>query len=196
MKLFFHYCVQSFSNTYLVGEEDGSDALLVDPGSMDVNLLNLIEKSDYYVRAILLTHNHRNHVHGVRTLMKIYNADIYSSSTEIEGYRCKVVKDGDHISFNGKDIEVLSVPGHSSDSVAYKIDHLIFTGDAISAGFVGETVSAYGKKQLVSSIRQKIMSQCDECVLLPGHGPPSTVRAERLFNIGLNPADTERPSPD
>ena len=56
MKLFFHFSVSGFSNTYLLGKEDQGDAIIVDPGVMNVPLLNMIEGNGYYVRSILVTH--------------------------------------------------------------------------------------------------------------------------------------------
>jgi hydroxyacylglutathione hydrolase len=186
MKLFFHYSVYGFSNTYLMGPEDEGDAILVDPGNMDIKLLNYIEKNDYRIRAVLLTHNHENHVHGLRALKKIYDAEIFSNNSSVYDYPCTIVRDGQILNICGLSVEVFSVPGHSSDSVVYKVDRLIFTGDALSAGLPGSTMSAYGTRLLVTRLREKILSQSEDCVILPGHGPPSTVGSEKLSNMALS----------
>ena len=54
MKLFNHFAAVGFSNTYLVGGDNEKDAILIDPGVMDVPLLNLIEDNGYYIRHILI----------------------------------------------------------------------------------------------------------------------------------------------
>ena len=74
---------------------------------------------------------------------------------------------------------------HSSDSIVYKVDKLLFTGDALEAGMIGHTLSRYGNALLREGIDRRILSQSEDCLILPGHGPPSTVGAERLYNLGM-----------
>lgn len=185
MKVFFHYSLYGFSNVYLVGNESGGDALLVDPAEFTENLLNFIESNGYYVRAVLITHNHIHHVRGLSTLLRIYDARVFSSNTEVRDIRCTVLHDGDVIDLCGMRVEALSVPGHSSDSIVYKVDKLLFTGDTLEAGMIGHTLSRYGNALLREGIERRILSQSEDCLILPGHGPPSTVGAERLYNLGM-----------
>lgn len=186
MKLFFHYSLGGFSNTYLLGPEGGGDAIIVDPGSMDIAMLNYVEKNDYYVRACLVTHNHENHVRGLSTLKKIYEAEIFSNNSYIDEFPCTLVLDGELRSVCGFDVECMSAPGHSPDSMMFKVGRTVFTGDALSAGLPGRTSSAYGRRLLIRHLRLKLMSQLDDCVILPGHGPPSTVGSERIANRAIN----------
>ncbi len=185
MKVFFHYSLYGFSNVYLVGNESGGDALLVDPAEFTENLLNFIESNGYYVRAVLVTHNHIHHVRGLSTLLRIYDARVFSSNTEVRDIRCTVLHDGDVIDLCGMRVEALSVPGHSSDSIVYKVDKLLFTGDTLEAGMIGHTLSRYGNALLREGIERRVLSQSEDCLILPGHGPPSTVGAERLYNLGM-----------
>lgn len=185
MKVFFHYSLYGFSNVYLVGNDTSRDALLVDPAEFTENLLDFIESNGYYVRAVLITHNHIHHVRGLSTLLKIYDAKVFSSNAEVRDIRCSVLHDGDLIDICGMKVEALSVPGHSSDSIVYKIDKLLFTGDALEAGLIGHTLSQYGNALLREGIDRRILSQSEDCLILPGHGPPSTVGSERLYNLGM-----------
>ncbi|MDR0554030.1 MAG: MBL fold metallo-hydrolase [Treponema sp.] len=202
MKLFFHYCLKSFANCYVLGSdfpdvdktaspaEDGTgtvprDALIIDPGSMDEALLNFIEKSDYTLRGILITHDHRSHVQGLRTLKRIYDVDIYAVNHIIQDHRTNLVKDGDTRRIGPFTVEVISVPGHSADSAVFKIDRLLFTGDALTAGLVGSTVNSYGTTVQMTALRSKIFSLPGDFTILPGHGPPSTLDVERRFNAGV-----------
>lgn len=185
MKVFFHYSLYGFSNVYLVGNEESGDALLVDPAEFTENLLNFIESNGYYVRAVLVTHNHIHHVRGLSTLLRIYDSQVFSSNAEIRDMPCTVLHDGDVIDVCGMRVEVISVPGHSSDSIVYKIDKLLFTGDTLEAGMIGHTLSRYGNALLREGIDRRILSQSEDCLILPGHGPPSTVGAERLYNLGM-----------
>jgi glyoxylase-like metal-dependent hydrolase (beta-lactamase superfamily II) len=190
VKLFFHYCSFGFSNCYTLGTDHDDpavprEAILIDPGNIDLPILDFIEKNEYRLRGVLITHDHLNHVHGLRTLKRIYNADIYAANHFILEHKTIMVKDGDSFNIGSFPIEVISVPGHSSDSLVYKIKHMLFTGDVLSAGMVGTTASSYGAEIQVNGIRSKIFSLPGNYMILPGHGPPSSLSAERCFNAGI-----------
>jgi len=197
MKLYFHFAVVGFANTYLIGPPEGGDAILVDPGIMDTKLLTLIEGNRYYVRSILVTHNHESHVNGIRTLRKIYDADIYSFTPFILDYPTVTIKGGDTFSCASNiSVEVIEVPGHSPDSLVYHIGGMIFTGDVLAAGRVGTTKNSYSRAMLLRSIREQLFSLPDSTLLLPGHGPPSTLKAERMFNPDLKLLKSEKVNTD
>jgi glyoxylase-like metal-dependent hydrolase (beta-lactamase superfamily II) len=190
MKLFFHYCPFGFSNCYILGTEttgggeNSPMALIIDPGAMDKGILNFVENNNYTLQGVLITHDHRNHVRGLRTLKRIYNAEIYAINHIIMDHRTTLVRDGDVLRIGPFTIEVISVPGHSSDSAVFKAGRLLFTGDALSAGLVGSTASSYGASVQMTALRSKILSLPGDYVVLPGHGPPSSLEAERSFNAG------------
>ncbi|HDQ13834.1 MAG TPA: MBL fold metallo-hydrolase [Sediminispirochaeta sp.] len=186
MKLYFHFAVVGFANTYLIGPPKGGDVILIDPGIMDTELLKLIEGNHYYIRSILITHKHESHVKGVRTLKKIYDADIYSFSPYILDFPSIPLKDGDVFSCaSGIKVEVLEVPGHSPDSLVYHIGGMIFTGDVLAAGRVGGTKNSYSRAILLRAISDKLFPLPDSTLVLPGHGPPSTLKAEKMYNPDL-----------
>ncbi len=186
MKLYFHFAVVGFANTYLIGPPQGGEAILVDPGIMDKELLTLIESNKYYIRTILVTHHHNSHVKGIKTLKKIYDADIYAFSPYILDFPSIPIKDGDRFSAaSGIEVEVIEVPGHSSDSLVYHIGGMIFTGDVLAAGRAGNTKNSFSRALLLRSISEKLFTLPDTTLVLPGHGPPSTLKAERMFNPDL-----------
>ena len=82
----------------------------------------------------------------------------------------------------GLSVGYMSIPGHTHDSLVYKIGQIIFTGDTLTAGLIGETSSSYSHNTLLANINSKILSQQTDIILMPGHGPPSSVEAERHFN--------------
>ena len=92
MKLYFHFAVFGFSNTYLIGNEDGGDAILVDPGVMDIELLRLIESNNFHIKHILITHSHTAHISGLETLKKIYDFQIYSKNSVFPSTKISVPK--------------------------------------------------------------------------------------------------------
>jgi glyoxylase-like metal-dependent hydrolase (beta-lactamase superfamily II) len=183
MKLFFQYCSFGFSNCYILGE--GNQAVIVDPGSMENSTLQTIENNNFYPAAVLITHDHIGHVRGLRTLMRIYNAEIFAVNQAITDHKTTLVKDGDIINIADFSAEVISIPGHSSDSVVYRIGTMLFTGDVLTAGLVGSTASAYGAATQMNKLRSRLLSLPGDYIVLPGHGPPSTLEAERRFNTDI-----------
>jgi glyoxylase-like metal-dependent hydrolase (beta-lactamase superfamily II) len=201
MKLFFHYCPFGFSNCYVLGtdfpEDDDPEgpapgeaapreAIIVDPGSMDEPILNFIENNEYTLRGVFVTHDHLNHVHGLRTLKRIYDTEIYAVNHIILDHKTNLVRDGDIVNIGPFRVEVISVPGHSSGSAVFSVGHFLFTGDVLTAGLVGRTVSTYGAAVQMTALRSKILSLPGDYLVLPGHGPPSTLEAERRYNVGIN----------
>jgi len=189
MKLFFHCCAMTFNNCYIIcagePEENSSDAVLIDPGSMDEDILRVIEARHYTLRAALLTHDHTNHCYGLGALRRIYDIDVYAASPQADGVKTRLVRDGDIFTVGPFSFETISVPGHSPDSVVYKLGRILFTGDALTAGLTGATASSYGAMRQITALQNKVFSLPGNYVVLGGHGPPSTLETERRFNTGL-----------
>ena len=200
MKLFFQYCSFGFSNCYILGEEKAGKgrqnaAIIVDPGNMESVTLETIENNNLELKAVLITHDHFSHVRGLRTLERIYNVEVFAVNHSIMDHKTTMVKDGDKLKIAGFSIEVISIPGHSSDSVVYRFDTLLFTGDVLTAGLVGSTASAYGSTTQMNKLRSRLLSLPGDYVVLPGHGPPSTLEAERRFNADIFIYDQNRFKP-
>lgn len=171
-----------FSNTYLIGPDAGGDAILIDPGIFDAPLLQAIEGNGLYVRSILVTHAHNSHIKGVPGLLKVYDAAIYSNQPSVLDFPARHVEDRDELSLGELRVRVIETPGHSIDSLCFLIGHLLFTGDTISAGGIGTTRDGYARGLLLETVRRKILSLGDEVLVFPGHGPPSKVGIEKLYN--------------
>ncbi|MDR0602536.1 MAG: MBL fold metallo-hydrolase [Treponema sp.] len=195
MKVFFHYCTYGFSNCYILGAEKDDRtgtpgiAVIIDPGNMDEQILNFIENNEYSLKAVLLTHDHINHVRGLKTLKRIYNTEIYAVNHVIMDHKTNLVRDGDVVGIGPFSIAVISIPGHSSDSAVFRVERLLFTGDALTAGLVGRTVSSYGAVIQMNALRSRILSLPGDFTILPGHGPPSSLEVERRFNMGVKNFD-------
>jgi len=189
LKLDFQYRSSGFSNTYLLGigsEASSGEAIIVDPSLMDASLLNMIEENNYSLRGILITHDHPHHVQGLRAILRIYDTEVFAINPVVGEYHTTLVRDGEIINIGPFKTEVFSIPGHSADSAIFRIERFLFTGDAISACRLGRTASSYSAATQTSAIIRKILSLPGDYTLLPGHGPPSSLEAERRFNIELN----------
>ncbi len=183
-----HFSVIGFSNSYLVGYQDrekyGNKGICVDPGVMNMDLLNLINQHDLEITTVLITHKHESHLQGLRTLCKIFpNVKIYShkpvSTVDAPTY---ILDDGDSFTANGIPVTTFLVPGHSYDSLVYRIGDALFTGDTLMSGRIGSTDSSLAKALLLKSISERIYPLEDHCPVFPGHGAPSTLGVEKLFN--------------
>lgn len=185
MKVYFHMNLESFSNCYFVVNEATKQSIIIDPGKINEQLIKQIEEGDFTLCAILITHNHSGHIKGISTLKKIYDTAIYAADPEIASSPTSVIKGDGTIRIAGMNITYFSIPGHSSDSMVFKIGNVLFTGDTLHAGLIGTTNNSYAEKTLSNGIKAKLLGQQDETIIMPGHGPLTSIGAEKMFNIDL-----------
>ncbi len=183
MKLYSHFAPVGISNSYLLAGENSTQAVLIDPGRFDIPLLNLIENKGYTINHVLLSHSHTNHCDGVATLSRIYDALFWAAEPErIKGVPCKKLHPGIG-NFAGLPIEIIPVPGHSDDSLVFRQGCFYFTGDSLSAGRTGTSADEEQRRILHSALEERIFSRDEGGIILPGHGPPSTIKLEKeLYN--------------
>ena len=158
---------------------------MIDPGKVTEAIIRQLEENCYKLTAILITHNNGSHAQGLKTLTKIYSPKIYGADWDIAGNATNVITGDGKIRIAGLSVRYVMLPGHTTDSIVYKIENVLFVGDSISAGLLGSTNSSYSSQILRANIKEKIFSQQDTTVILPGHGPPTTVGAEKLFNSDM-----------
>ena len=187
MKIYPHYSNEGFVNSYLVGNEVNKEALIIDPGKITGEVIDHIEKNGYTLSAVCITHNHiRHYRYGLQTLLKIYNPRVYAADQALVGKHGKMLRGDCTLSIAGFSVECFSTPGHSPDSYLFKIDNCIFTGDSLTAGTTGTTLHNFAAKTLAEQLEKKLFIHDDALLLLPGHGPPTTIGAEREFtNVNL-----------
>ena len=185
MNLFTIFQPYEVTNTDLLHQDGERNAVIVDPGRFDLDLLNLVEDHNLYISHVLLTHSHINHTHGIPTLMKIYDAEIHSMRSPILGFKSTLITGETTFSISGMEVRAIPLPGHSDDSVIYIIENMLFTGDTLMAGYTGQTAGLSEQKAMTALIRRKIFGLDGEYLLLPGHGSPSTLSAEKKSNLLL-----------
>ena len=185
MKIYFHYASNSFSNTYLVGNEVTGQAVIVDPSVMNETILYHIEDNRFSLEAVLVTHRHAGHTSALKTICKIYAPRVYAAETEIEGIRAISLAGDGSFQEAGFNIAYMSMPGHSPDSLFFRIENVVFTGDTILAGRLGPSPNTLALKNIIKNVKNKLLNQDRNIVLMPGHGPPTTIGAELLFNVDL-----------
>jgi len=184
MRLFPHFSFLDFSNSYLIGPDKGGNAVLIDPGIFDAGLLRLIEENNFYVRYVLVTHAHGSHTKGLTTLLKIYDAQVFAFNPFIRDFPVVKVREGKRQRVGDFFFEIIETPGHSDDSLCFKLNQFLFTGDTLTAGFISKN-PGYAKDTLITTIKKKLMTLDDDTIIFPGHGPPSRIAIERKFNPHL-----------
>ncbi|OHD13106.1 MAG: hypothetical protein A2Z96_00260 [Spirochaetes bacterium GWB1_48_6] len=190
MKFFFHYSVEDFTNSYILGPDGGGDALLIDPTTFDKEFLTMIEDNNLYIKWILITRPQKLNPRGLKTLKKIYNAEIYSRPQKVLDFPSNPLRQGQKIQLGELQIESWAFPEYSTDSLTFLIQNWLFTGDLLSAGHMGNTSNSFGKVNLMESLEKRIFSLDTDLIIFPGEGPPTTLRSEKLFNERLKKDST------
>ena len=185
MKLYFHFSLEGFSNCYILGNDESKEAIIIDPGYIDPVMISHIENNGYKPIGILITHNHDNQTRGINTLLKIYKMPVIGADYEICGHATTVVSGEGILQLGYFKIEYYATPGHSSDSMLYKIGSMLFTGDSISSDCIGSTNSDYGTEILRNTVNTCLKTQNTNLLVFPSKGPPSTLEAELKFNTEL-----------
>jgi glyoxylase-like metal-dependent hydrolase (beta-lactamase superfamily II) len=185
MKVYFNLSLEGFSNCYVVTNPEKKAAIIIDPGTVTKEILLQIEREQLNLEAVLITHNHESHLKGLETLRKIYTPKIYAADYEVADRETQILKDDGILRIGGLQVGYMSVPGHTPDSMVFKIGKVLFTGDALTASTLGSTTNTYAERMLLAAVHNKILSQHDDTVIMPGHGPPSSVAAEKKFNTSV-----------
>ncbi len=178
------------SNGYIFFLEDGKTAALIDPAGIPANLLHAINEGPYALRYILITHKHADHCDATAAISSAFpQAQIvmHRSDSAAIGDLAKQalpIVDGDELPFgDNASIRMLHTPGHTDGSSCFLFRSTLFTGDTLFAGSVGGAFGEVtGYRDILDSVRTKIFALDDATVLMPGHGPPSTIAQERAHN--------------
>ncbi len=182
MRIYSHFASQHLINQFLVVNDENMEAVMIDASDLDGKIIDIIEKNRIKLKALLITHSHYEHVKSLGTIYKIYNPKLYAYKEEIEGFKTTRVTDRTVIREAGMDIECLHVPGHSLDSMCYKIESALFTGDTLQSGYISQTNALVEKELLIGEIKEKLLTLDDNTLVFPGHGPLSKIRIEKMFN--------------
>lgn len=190
MRIFSHFTIDTFSNSYLIGPDAPGNAILVDPASFTGELLDLVEGHGYYVRYILLTHCDASHLSGLQPLLRVYTeARIIAALPSVLGYACQEVVNDEILSLDGTEVRAIAMPGMSQDSVAWHIDGFLFSGLSLTAGEYGKVPNPYARANLLENIQNSMLSLDEQTVVFPFYGPPSTVAVERGIFPTLDPTE-------
>lgn len=196
------------SNCYLLYDRPEGEAAVIDPGGDGDRILEAIEGRALRVTAILLTHTHFDHIGALAQVHEATGAPVLVHKAEagwiqdptlnlsggligllpqpVRGPRPhRTLQGGEELRVAGHTIHVLATPGHTPGGLSYWLPSFgwVFTGDALFQGSIGRTDLPGGNlEQLLEGIRRGLLTLPDDTVILPGHGPESTIGQERRAN--------------
>jgi hydroxyacylglutathione hydrolase len=189
-------------NCYLVADPDTAEAAIVDPGEEVELFAARLRHEGWSLRAIWLTHAHVDHVAGVAGLRALGDPPIYLHPADRPLYDGVVGQaamfgldvaappaperefaDGQSVAVGTCRFRVIHTPGHSPGGVSLVGHGVAFVGDTLFAGSIGRTDLPGGDlPALLASIHERLFALPDETVVHSGHGPPTTIAAEKRDN--------------
>ncbi len=193
--------------SYIASRDARTDAVVIDPGFDTESILHYLKSRDLRVAAIIDTHGHADHIAGNEALKRAFpEAPLIIGRNEAHLLRDvdanlsapfglpiaspeadRLVDENEVIEFAGFQFEVREIPGHSPGSVVLVCSqfdpHFVFGGDVLFSGSIGRTdLGGGGMSLLLGGIKAKLFSLPDSTIIYPGHGPATTVGAERRSN--------------
>lgn len=191
-------------NCSIFGDEQTREALVVDPGDNIDEVVGILKRHNLKLTAIVITHAHIDHIGGAQKLKALTAAPVYMNANDQELYddidvqagwlgipvpRKTTIdvdaRDGSKIDLSGREFQILHTPGHTQGSISIWIpaENKLVAGDTLFRDSIGRTDLPGGdSKQILRSIHEKLLQLPDETVVVPGHGPNTTIGRERDSN--------------
>jgi glyoxylase-like metal-dependent hydrolase (beta-lactamase superfamily II) len=195
-------------NCTLLGDEEAGEAIVIDPGDEVSRIYRRLSDLGLKLHQILITHAHIDHVGGALKLKHLTGAPILLNENDLPLLKMMEAQaawvgvptpdvaapdaslvDGMQVGLERYPAQVLFTPGHTQGSVCLHFAPLkmVIAGDTLFAGSIGRTDLPGGNpRQIIESIETRLMTLADETRVLPGHGPATTIGAERNHNPFLN----------
>lgn len=190
------------ANCYIVGCPKTREGVVIDPGAEGPQILRAVEDENIEVKYIINTHGHVDHVGGNADIKEATGAPLLIHREDGEMCRKphaslsifagkiklsepdRLLEEGDELDVGTLTFRVIHTPGHTRGGISLLVDNAVFTGDTLFAGSIGRTDLPGGSyRQIIASIKEKILPLPPGTLVYPGHGPASTVEEEK----GTNP---------
>lgn len=194
-------------NCSVFGDEESGEALVIDPGDEIQQILAIVARHGLRVTGIVVTHAHIDHIGGAQKLKAATGAPLYLNPDDLGLYehldmqamwlgiqtpeRGEIdvpAEEGDRLRAGATNFEILHTPGHTPGSISLWIpaEKKLVSGDTLFSDSIGRTDLPGGDpRQILRSIRDKYFPLPDETVVVPGHGPITTLGREKEFNYFL-----------
>ncbi|HTU44597.1 MAG TPA: MBL fold metallo-hydrolase [Bryobacteraceae bacterium] len=191
-------------NCSVFGDEQTREAIVVDPGDEIAKITEVLDRHQLKVKAIVITHAHIDHIAGAHQLRELTGAPVYLNERDRELLKMLDVQatwlgmaapprteidtpaeDGAVLQLGPATFHILHTPGHTQGSISLWIpqQNKLIAGDTLFRDSIGRTDLPGGDgRQILSSIKTRLLDLPDETVVIPGHGPKTTIGRERERN--------------
>jgi len=190
------------SNCYIIGCDKTREAAVIDPGFEGKRIIDRLQQLGLNCKQIILTHGHVDHISalgevqratGARVLIHEQDAgmltdpgknlSVFMGANVRHKGADRMLKDGDKVKVGNIELEVIHTPGHTPGGICLKTGDALITGDTLFAGSVGRSDFPGGSHStLINSIKTRLLNFPDDTKVYPGHGPASTIGAEKRSN--------------
>jgi glyoxylase-like metal-dependent hydrolase (beta-lactamase superfamily II) len=191
-------------NCTILGDEQAGEAIVIDPGDEVGRIHRRLTERGLKLKQILVTHAHIDHVGGALKLKRLTGAPILLNENDLPLLKMmdmqagwlgiatpetappdEPLADGLRVGLESYPAQVIHTPGHTQGSICLHFAplKLLVAGDTLFAGSIGRTDLPGGNfDQIIDSIESRLLALPDETKVLPGHGPATTIGAERKSN--------------
>jgi len=191
-------------NCSIFGDETTREAIVIDPGDQIDDIQEVLARHGLTVKAIVITHAHIDHIGGAAKLKAATGAPVYMNANDQELYdhldvqaewlgmappeRTDIdtkAREGDALALGETAFHVIHTPGHTQGSISLWIpaENKLVAGDTLFRDSIGRTDLPGGDtKQILRSIHTKLLTLPETAVVIPGHGPNTTIGREKERN--------------
>ena len=191
-------------NCSIFGDEATHEAMVIDPGDQIADILAVLKRHGLQVKCIVITHAHIDHIGGAAKLKAATGAPVYMNAADQELYdqldtqanwlglpkpeRTEIdapAQEGDSLTLGETSFHVLHTPGHTQGSVSIWIpaENKLIAGDTLFRDSIGRTDLPGGdSRQILRSIHSKLLTLPETALVIPGHGPNTTIGREKERN--------------
>jgi glyoxylase-like metal-dependent hydrolase (beta-lactamase superfamily II) len=187
------------TNCYIVYGENAKTCAIIDPGYEPEVILDRVQALGLTVDAVLLTHGHFDHVGGVEEIVNATGCKLWMAQSDYTQFKnpenafyyplhdCAFTEvwfceDQEEISAGGLTFTVYATPGHTRGSVCYACEDALFSGDTLFAGSCGRTDLPGGDWNTMKWSLERLAELEGDYTVYPGHGPATTLTAEKKYN--------------
>jgi glyoxylase-like metal-dependent hydrolase (beta-lactamase superfamily II) len=193
------------SNCYIIGSESTKGGMIIDPGDEAEVILKTVKELGLDIKYIVLTHGHIDHIGALKEVSEATGAEVAIHAEEAGvlqrnsvntmmalAYPAplppdRLLQGGDSLDIGDLHFTVLHTPGHSPGCICLLGQGVLFSGDTLFNYGIGRYDLPGGSySQLMDSIHTKLMVLPDDTTVYPGHGPETTIAAERSGNPFLH----------